>query len=149
MLLCVEYAWRVKNNGDRLEIRYQALRGGKRFKGFLAALAVATAAIMVRSVYRLIELRQGWEGVLLSTLYTYYRDPGVGVFVVIINDEANWRNYTEVERYFFVLEGLMVIVAVLLLNLFHPGMIIGDAGISQGNEKDAADQESGGVFQNA
>ncbi|KAI5782453.1 RTA1 like protein-domain-containing protein [Pyronema domesticum] len=134
------YAWRVGNNGDRLEIR---------FEGFLAALAVAMVAVIVRSVYRLIELSQRWEGELVSKLYTYYRDPGVGVFVVIVNDEDNWRNYTEVKRHFFVLEGLMVIVAVLLLNLFHPGMIIGDAVIPQGNEKDAADQGSDGVFQNA
>lgn len=140
MLLCGEYAWRVGNNGDRLEIR---------FEGFLAALAVAMVAVIVRSVYRLIELSQRWEGELVSKLYTYYRDPGVGVFVVIVNDEDNWRNYTEVKRHFFVLEGLMVIVAVLLLNLFHPGMIIGDAVIPQGNEKDAADQGSDGVFQNA
>ena len=31
------------------------------------------------------------------------------------------------ERYFFVLEGVMVILAVLLLNVFHPGSCLQDA----------------------
>lgn len=73
-----------------------ALRGSTAFKGFLAALALATICIFWRSVYRVAELAQGWDGALIKK-----------------------------QNLFIAFEGVMVIVAVLALNVFHPAICFG------------------------
>ena len=73
-----------------------ALRGSSAFKGFLAALALATICIFWRSVYRVAELAQGWDGALIKK-----------------------------QNLFIAFEGVMVIVAVLALNVFHPAVCFG------------------------
>ncbi|KAF8247465.1 RTA1-domain-containing protein [Wilcoxina mikolae CBS 423.85] len=115
ILLAGEYAHRVITSGRQLDPMYAHLRGSKKFLGFLAALSFATLCIMIRSIYRLIELSQGWGGALISN-----------------------------ERYFFVLEGVMVIFAVAALNAFHPGMCLQDAynASSRNQEKDTAGSET-------
>jgi hypothetical protein len=57
------------------------------------ALAISTIAIFIRSLYRVIELSGGFGGALA-------------------NNQAT----------FMVLEGPMVIIAVLAMTVFHPGM---------------------------
>lgn len=91
MLLCGEYAVRVART-SALNTSHAKLRASKKFRGFLAALGLSTACIMVRSVYRVIELAQGWNGALIKD-----------------------------ETLFFVLEGVMVTVAVLVFGPLHPG----------------------------
>ena len=98
ILLCTDFAIMTMRNtrqvgaDEALDASHAKLRASMRFKGFLAALAVATICIFIRSIYRVIELSQGWEGELIKN-----------------------------QTYFIVLEGAMVIIAVLALNLFHPG----------------------------
>lgn len=92
MLLTAEYALRVTRNKDALNSTHAKLRASKKFRGFLCALALSTVLIMIRSIYRVIELAQGWNGQLIGD-----------------------------QTLFFVLEGIMVILAVLILNVFHPG----------------------------
>lgn len=65
IFLAGEYAYRVITSGRQLDPMYAHLRGSKKFLGFLGALTAATLCILVRSVYRLIELSQGWEGQLI------------------------------------------------------------------------------------
>ena len=62
----------------------------------ILALAVSTVAIFIRSVYRVVELSGGFGGALA-------------------NDQAT----------FMVLEGPMVIIAVLAMTFFHPGFSFG------------------------
>lgn len=101
ILICTDFAIRtVRNSGSGAhgasehvgDGSHASLRSSPKFKAFLVALALATLCIFIRSIYRVIELGQGWEGELIKN-----------------------------QRYFIVLEGVMVIVAVLALNLFHPG----------------------------
>ena len=69
------------------------LRASWTFRAFLGALALATLCIFIRSIYRVAELSEGWEGALIKN-----------------------------QKLFIGLEGAMVIVAVLSLNAFHPGL---------------------------
>jgi hypothetical protein len=71
----------------------RSTRNSWKFKGFLAALALATIAIFWRSVYRVAELSRGWDGPLMKR-----QDLFVGF------------------------EGVMVVVAALALNIFHPNL---------------------------
>lgn len=58
------------------------------------ALAIATIAIFLRSVYRVVELQAGFNG-------------------AIANDEIS----------FMVLEGPMIIIATAALTVYHPGLV--------------------------
>ncbi|KAF2397974.1 RTA1-domain-containing protein [Trichodelitschia bisporula] len=84
---------RVRAMGEAaLDPAHRALRESVRFQGFLTALAFATLCVFTRSVYRVAELSEGWTGHLIET-----------------------------QRYFIGLEGAVLVVGILGLNVFHPG----------------------------
>ena len=76
-----------------LDPTHAKLRASWAFKGFLIALAAATVFIFTRSVFRVAELGEGWEGAIIKN-----------------------------QGLFIGLEGVMVIIAMLVLNVFHPGV---------------------------
>lgn len=105
MILCIDFALRTRK-------RYKALgssaldqnplfikmRHSWQFKGFLVALALATICIFWRSVYRVVELGEGWTGHLIR------------------------------QQWLFVgFEGVMVIIACLALNAFNPAVMFKEA----------------------
>lgn len=105
MGLCVDFALRTyrryKSMGqdafDQNPVFVQT-RGSWKFKGFVAALTLATICIFWRSVYRVAELSEGWTGNLIRHQWLF-----VGF------------------------EGVMVIVACLSLNLFNPAFAFKEA----------------------
>ncbi|KAJ6470863.1 RTA1 like protein-domain-containing protein [Mycena sanguinolenta] len=66
-----------------------------RLKLMASALAFSTVVLIVRSIYRLIELSGGWDGHVIRT-----------------------------EVYFNVLDGGMVTLAIFTLNFVHPGLFL-------------------------
>jgi hypothetical protein len=80
-----------------LDVRYVALRKSWAFKGFLVALSLSTLLVFTRCVYRVAELSKGWTGHLYA-----------------------------LQGHFIGLEGVVIIAAVYLLNIFHPGFCFGD-----------------------
>jgi len=105
MILCADFAYRVMKNKDRFTSEHTALRRSMKFKAFIVALGVSTILIYVRCVYRVAELAEGWNGYLISH-----------------------------EVYFLVLEGLMVVLAVLVLNVFHPGLCFSESYAAPGKK---------------
>jgi len=105
MILCIDFALRThkryKSLGEAAFDQnpiFVKLREGWKFKGFLAALTLATICIFWRSVYRVAELSEGWTGHLIK------------------------------QQWLFVgFEGVMVIVACFALNLFHPAFTFVEA----------------------
>ncbi|KAJ7114975.1 RTA1-like protein [Mycena epipterygia] len=67
-----------------------------RLKLMLAALAFSTLVLFIRSIYRIIELADGWTGRIITT-----------------------------EVYFNVLDGGMVTLAIWTMNIAHPGLLLG------------------------
>ncbi|KAJ7604128.1 RTA1-like protein [Roridomyces roridus] len=65
-------------------------------KTMIAALAFSTLVLFIRSIYRIIELAGGWHGRIIET-----------------------------EVYFDVLDGGMVVLAIAVINLAHPGRLLG------------------------
>ncbi|TPX23572.1 hypothetical protein DIZ76_012906 [Coccidioides immitis] len=89
-----------------LDPRHARLRASFGFRAFLVALAVSTLTIFTRCVYRVAELSEGWDGPLM-------RD----------------------EPLFIVLEGVMIVIAVVVLNAFNPAICFKDGydnDVSQG-----------------
>jgi hypothetical protein len=60
-----------------------------------AATILSVVCIYIRSIYRTIELSQGWSGYLITH-----------------------------ESYFIALDGAMMIVAVAVFNVLHPGWLL-------------------------
>jgi len=82
-----------------------SIRGSWTFKGFVVALSLATICIFWRSVYRIAELSDGWSGPLM------YKQ---GLFIGF--------------------EGVLIAVACVALNIFHPSvcfkvMMEGEGGL--------------------
>ncbi|KAJ7612068.1 RTA1-like protein, partial [Roridomyces roridus] len=67
-----------------------------KMKTMIAALAFSTLVLFIRSIYRIIELAGGWHGRIIQT-----------------------------EIYFDVLDGGMVVLAIVVINLAHPGRLLG------------------------
>ena len=96
--LAVDFALRTiirmrKLGQEALDPTHAKLRSSRTFKLFLSALSLATLLIFIRSTYRVVELGEGWTGQLIRDQQT-----------------------------FIGLEGAMVVIAVLSLNAFHPGL---------------------------
>ncbi|PCH37954.1 RTA1-domain-containing protein [Wolfiporia cocos MD-104 SS10] len=67
-------------------------------KQMIATLAFSSLCIYVRSFYRTIELANGWQGYIIHT-----------------------------ERYFVIMDALMITFAMWIMNICHPGRLLGPA----------------------
>ncbi|TFK46774.1 RTA1 like protein [Heliocybe sulcata] len=73
----------------------------KRLKLMIIGMCFSTLCLFIRSIYRTIELADGWDGRIIGT-----------------------------QVYFNVLDGTMVFLAIFTLNVFHPGFLLRAAGSS-------------------
>ncbi|KAF3935800.1 hypothetical protein ABW19_dt0203786 [Dactylella cylindrospora] len=90
----------------------------KAIKWLTYATVLSISCIYIRSIYRTIELLEGWEGYLITT-----------------------------ERFFIALDGAMMIIAVGVYNFVHPALLLpnpkarkaaassGDEGLSSSDEE--------------
>ncbi|CAJ2511224.1 Uu.00g068490.m01.CDS01 [Anthostomella pinea] len=104
MILCVDFGINTLRRTRALgaaaldqDAAIVAIRRSRMFKGFLVALALSTICIFWRSVYRVAELSNGWTGPLMKR-----------------------------QDLFIGFEGVMITVAVLVLNVFHPSLCFRD-----------------------
>ncbi|RDI87016.1 ATP-dependent helicase [Venturia inaequalis] len=94
MAFWTEFVYRLSRTSESAkDIRFIELRDTKKFARFQYALGAAVVLIFVRSVYRVAELQQGFNG-------------------PIANDEVS----------FMILEGPMIFLAVLAMTILHPGI---------------------------
>jgi len=75
----------------------------KNMKSALFGSAFASLALYVRSIYRTIELIDGWEGRIITT-----------------------------ELYFNAMDGAMILLMICSLNVLHPGRLLGPSTASLG-----------------
>jgi len=68
---------------------------GRPYKMLIGGLILSTLTIFIRSVYRVVELSDGWGGRIIRT-----------------------------QVYFNVLDGGMITIAMYTLNVFHPGRLL-------------------------
>lgn len=86
----------------RRTMRRGLLQNNNALKGtmvpLLYAMVFSVVCIYIRSIYRTIELLQGWDGYLITT-----------------------------ERFFIALDGAMMVLAVVVFNFIHPGWFMPSA----------------------
>ncbi|KAF2023436.1 RTA1-domain-containing protein [Setomelanomma holmii] len=97
LLFLAYFAMKCRGNSLDMDPAKIACRNRGLFKVFLFSLVIDTVAILVRSIFRVAELWEGFAGEL-------------------------WNN----EKDFMVLDGGMMSLAVLLLTVFHPGPAFGE-----------------------
>jgi hypothetical protein len=95
--LC-EYAFRTHRHRDQLSFDSTSLLRSAKFRCFCFAIFAAYITILARCAYRIPELTGGWGSPLM-------------------------RNEVE----FIVLEGVMIVIAALVLTVFHPGICFPNA----------------------
>ena len=97
MGLWLGFIFRLRRTSESAkDVRFLELRVTKKFTWFQYALGAAIMLIFIRSVYRVAELQQGFNG-------------------PIANDEVS----------FMILEGPMIFLAVLAMTVLHPGIAFG------------------------
>ncbi|KAF2805476.1 sphingoid long-chain base transporter RSB1 [Mytilinidion resinicola] len=112
-LLASEYAFRVYKFRHQLNSASAQLRRSKYFKGLIIAIAVSYTTILIRCIYRVAEMAGGWRNSLMQ-------------------DQA----------LFIVLDAVMCVIAVLVLNIFHPGFLFQEASaVSKGESTTAGSME--------
>ncbi|KAH8688745.1 RTA1 like protein-domain-containing protein [Talaromyces proteolyticus] len=95
--LWLEFIFRLGRTSESAkDVRFVELRDKKKFTWFQYALGAAVVLIFIRSVYRVAELQQGFDG-------------------PIANNEVS----------FMILEGPMIFLAVLAMTVLHPGVTFG------------------------
>lgn len=90
--LVVDYALSTRRAWSDVNPEAKVLLQQTKFRGFLVALTVAFVTVFLRCVYRIAEMVGGWAN-------------------PIMRDEIG----------FDIMEGIMIVVAVLALTIFHPG----------------------------
>jgi len=100
MFLAIEFIYRYLNDKPFQRPNNDPPTGNyfldKRMKTMLFGTTFSSLAIYVRSVYRTIELTDGWDGRIITT-----------------------------EIYFNIMDGAMIVLAMFCLNFFHPGPLLG------------------------
>ncbi|KAF9464056.1 RTA1-like protein [Collybia nuda] len=79
----------------------------KRLKIMSIGLSFSTVCLFIRSIYRTIELVDGWNGKIITT-----------------------------QVYFNVLDGAMIVLAMYTLNFVHPGVFLKSSGMSERDSSD-------------
>ncbi|KAK9320014.1 RTA1 like protein-domain-containing protein [Lipomyces orientalis] len=93
IVACADFWWRVRRAGpDAREPSHETLRRSLKFRLFLWGLAVAIICIFTRSVFRVAELSEGFDGALANQEVT-----------------------------FMILEGAMMFISCTALTILHPG----------------------------
>lgn len=82
------------------------------FKACLVALIISTLAILCRSAFRLAELSGGWTGSLMAK-----------------------------QTLFYVMEGAMISIACLVLNIFHPAVCFKEMTDGPAKKRQEAEQD--------
>ncbi|KAJ3536791.1 hypothetical protein NMY22_g5878 [Coprinellus aureogranulatus] len=96
-LCCLEYAIRYSKNRPIRKAEYGSTTDSERgeftkdLKVMVSALVFITLVLFIRAIYRTIELADGWTGRIIST-----------------------------ERYFIVLDAIMIVLGMYTLNVIHP-----------------------------
>ena len=96
LVVFADFSWRCHKGVLDMDPAKLRTRQSLVFKLFRASLLLATLAILVRSIFRVAELWEGFSGSL-------------------------WNNETD----FLVLDGAMMAIAVLCLTASHPGVCFG------------------------
>jgi hypothetical protein len=121
MALCADFGIRVLRRRRRLgddvalvqDPQMEHIRNSWQFHAFLIALALSAVLVFWRSVYRVVELNQGFFGPVTFKQYLF-----VGF------------------------EGVLMLILVSALAIFHPAICLGEAMNSERSEKLRKDGEA-------
>jgi hypothetical protein len=86
----------------------------RRLKLMIFGLVFSTLVIFIRSIYRTIELADGWTGRIITT-QVYFSQSSL----------AYHDHFVMMNKLVDILDGAMIVLAMYTLNIFHPGFLLG------------------------
>ncbi|KAF3932339.1 hypothetical protein ABW19_dt0210449 [Dactylella cylindrospora] len=86
----------------RFDVKTRQSHAGARWRALVYCLYVSCALILTRSIYRVVEFAQGWDGYLMSH-----------------------------EVYFYTLEALPMLPCLVIFNIFHPSKYLPKAQVTE------------------
>ncbi|XMA14633.1 hypothetical protein WAI453_007424 [Rhynchosporium graminicola] len=92
-----EFLWRVKKHPHLRNPEFAELVNSRKLKLFIGAILLATTTLFIRTIFRSVELSEGFGGKLA-------------------NEDGT----------FMILDGVMVLIAVICMTIMHPGYAFGD-----------------------
>jgi hypothetical protein len=104
-ILVAEYSVRTWRRRNRLSVSTLELWANRRFRYFCGAIVTAYTTILIRCAYRIPELLGGWGGELMR-----------------------------IEIEFVILEGVMIVLTVTAMTVFHPGLCVPALGNTMGKK---------------
>ena len=104
-ILVAEYSVRTWRRRNRLSVSALELWANRRFRYFCGAIVAAYTTILIRCAYRIPELLGGWGGELMR-----------------------------IEIEFVILEGVMIVLTVTAMTIFHPGLCFPALGNTMGKK---------------
>lgn len=104
MFMYVHYKIQFKGSEEDWDPNYLRQRQRPLFKYWIPAVYVSLLFLEIRSIYRIVELAEGWDGELTTT-----------------------------QGYFLVLDGLMIFLGMLALTVVYPGLAYGRISIRKKN----------------
>jgi len=94
-LMSADVFLRIRSHrGEEFTPSALEMRSSIKFKGLLIALAVSYTTIFIRCIYRIAEMAGGWSNPIMQSQIP-----------------------------FIIFDGVMCVVAVLALNVWHPGFL--------------------------
>lgn len=107
MVLAAWVWYRIRTDSPiNYDVHYLENRERTLFKYWIPAVAVSLVFLFIRSIYRMVELSNGWGGPII-------------------------RN----ENYFLILDGLMIFLGMLVLSIIYPGVAYGNVDVPGLSEK--------------
>ncbi|CZS96236.1 hypothetical protein WAI453_009831 [Rhynchosporium graminicola] len=106
--MCIDVYLRIRARTSEHHVSNHALIHSKRFKWLLISILISYTAILLRCIYRIAEMAGGWSN-------------------PIMQDEVS----------FVILDGVLCWIAVLVLNVFHPGFLFKESYATLKSETDA------------
>ncbi|KAL1718144.1 RTA1 like protein-domain-containing protein [Schizophyllum commune] len=109
IIVSAEYVYRYANDSPAKRTGEADTHRGPLTKKMLllfSSVSFVLVCLFIRSIYRTIELSDGWTGRIITT-----------------------------EVYFNVLDGAMIVLAMFALNFFHPGMLLLSEVEAQGESR--------------
>jgi len=106
IILAAEFMFRFLKDRPFKRPNEENIRGAYMLDGNMKTLiwsmTFGTVLLYIRSIYRVVELTDGWDGKIITT-----------------------------EIYFVILDGVMIIGAIWCMNIFHPGRLLGSETAAQ------------------
>ena len=128
-LLRFAYDRPIRHSNEGGVINYRGVVD-RNIGSMILGLSIITSVLLIRSVYRTIELSEGWTGAIVSTQWLFSASMLNNLLPL---QSANHCLFINTDAF----DGAMIVLATFTLNFLHPGRLL------RGYDNEAEDISNG------